>query len=162
MGHARLKSIRAGEPVTVDFTEPEMFIRKVDRPSLSQVEGGGVDETLMGPRAARIAIQNCITAAFPQGAARQDRKVWAAWQEALEEDSGDQVDMTRGDVEWVRTHMTKDGLLLPLSLSSWVESVIDYLDALLATPPTPIRAAAPAETIARESSEAPGVQETPS
>jgi hypothetical protein len=138
MGQARLKAIRAGEVVKVDFAAPDVFINKTDRVALTRDAEGVVDETRVIPRAMRIAINNGITAAFPQGAARHDRKVWAAWQEALADEGDDQVEMTRGDVEWVLKNLTKDGLLLPLSLSSWVESVIDYLDGLLATPDAPV------------------------
>ncbi len=131
MGHARLKSIKAGQPVTVDFAAPEMFVQRGDRANLSRGEDGVVDESRVVPRAVRIVIVNCIAAAFPQGVDRRDGKVWAAWQEAIADESPDQVEMTRGDAEWLRSQLAKDDLKVAVTLASWRESVIEYLDGLL-------------------------------
>lgn len=116
MGQARERALRASESITVDFRAPVLTLREADKGNTAN--------------AVRMTIGACIQAAFPQGIDRREGKSWAIWQDAFTEEE-DAIEVTRGDVTWVRTHLAKDDLKVPAGIVSWRESVLEYLDALL-------------------------------
>ena len=133
MGQARVRSIRAGGAITVDLSAPEMVIGAGDRINLRKDEHGIEDEGRIVPQAVRLTLTNCVQAAFPNGMDRRDGKAWAVWQDVILERES-RVTVTRGDVEWLQKHLAREDLKVPMGLASWRESVLLYLDGLLAAP----------------------------
>lgn len=133
MGEARMKLVREGQLVEFDLRAPKLLIGKGDRRRLATELRDGADEEVredkVVPRAVRFAITTLIGAAFQQGMARQDRKVWAAWQDALDEDH-DEVEVTRKQLDWLQKHVTDDAVKVPPGLAQWVEALADYIEAL--------------------------------
>ena len=136
MGEAKMKLVREGQLLKFDLCAPHLLIGKADRKRLATelVEGEELacDEKVV-PRAVRFTITSLIGAAFPQGMARQDRKVWAAWQDALDDDP-DEVEVTRKQLEWLKKHATDDNVKVQPGLAQWVEALADYVEALLDKP----------------------------
>lgn len=133
MGQARLKMLEAGKLVAFDFSAPKYHIVKGDREALKSADGGAQDRTQA--RATRFSIVQVVQAAFPQGMDRKDGKVWAAWQETLDDEGADGVDVNRGMVSWLLAVSSRDELKVAPSLAQWREALVDYLEALLIEPP---------------------------
>ena len=117
MGQARLKLLQATAPVTFDFTAAPLYISKADAAQLT------------ADKATRIIIIQLVQAAFPQGMDRADGKVWAAWQEILD-DEALTAEMPYSLVQWLRKHAENETLKLPAMLSQWREALVDYLAGL--------------------------------
>jgi hypothetical protein len=135
MGQARVKLLKEGETVEFSFGQPEMHVVKGDRLMLARVEAGqngqATDETLIVPRAVRATISAVVQSAFPQGMDRRDGRIWAAWLEVIEDDAGDQVAVTRGQVEWLKKHLANEDVKVNPALAQWREAVVDYVETLL-------------------------------
>lgn len=81
-----------------------------------------------------VALVRVVEAKYPQGLAREDGKVWAAWQEVLMDEPEGKVEVTRKQVTWLRGIFADADLRVPPGLAQAREAVLDYLDELLKEP----------------------------
>jgi len=141
MGSAE-KLKREGEVLRFDFAVPALRVSKTDRVGLTMGEGGEKDETKIVPRAVRFCIGQVVSVAFPQGMDRKSGKIWAAWQETMDEDPKT-AEVTRGQVEFLKKYFEAEDLKVAPALAQWREAVLEYIEELLA--PKPAEEAKPVE-----------------
>lgn len=110
-------------PEEICFTMSE-----ADREQLSRVPGS---EQRISPEftAARILISQAVQTSYPDGMDRKQGKLWAGWQEVLS-GTGPIIEVTQGQMEWLRTIIAVDNLKLPIGMAQWREALCDYLDGL--------------------------------
>ena len=131
MGVAQKKLKNAGRILMFDFSAPPIRMLKGDRENLSKETDGSVNPRKAIPRAVRWAINTTIQAAFSQGMDRRDGKLWAAWTEVMEEEDVLVVEVTQGQVEWLKKHIENEDLKTNLAVAQWREALNDYLESLL-------------------------------
>ena len=131
MGAAQQKLKDAGKILMFDFSAPAVRMLKGDRENLSKDSDGSVNPQKVVPRAVRWAINTTIQAAFPQGMDRRDGKLWAAWTEAMEDEDVLIIEVTKGQVEWLKKHVGNDDLKTNIAVAQWREALNDYLESLL-------------------------------
>ena len=125
MGVAQKKLKNAGRILMFDFSAPPIRMLKGDRENLSKETDGSVNPRKAIPRAVRWAINTTIQAAFSQGMDRRDGKLWAAWTEVMEEEDVLVVEVTQGQVEWLKKHIENEDLKTNLAVAQWREALND-------------------------------------
>ena len=129
MGQARQKMLEAGKIIKFDFAKPEFHITRADREWLQKNPDGTASEERVQSRATRFAIGQIVAAAFPQGMDRKDGKTWAAWQEILDDESTDTMEVNKGMVSWLSGVIAKEDLKVQPAMAQWREVLVDYLAA---------------------------------
>lgn len=120
--------------VTFDFFAPAVQVSHQDRERLAKNEDDEIDVDQVIPRAVRFVILQAVTSGFPGGMKRKDRRVWAAWQEAMEGDRLEKATVRFSQVEWLRKRMTDEDAQVPAPLAQWAEAVAEYLELLCLEP----------------------------
>lgn len=136
MGEAKRRLEREGEKVTFDCDAIGFRMGKTDRAAFARGLPGevpGDDEPAKRSiRALTLLSRSVVAAAFPGGMDRRDGKVWAAWQDALDDESP-AFEVTRGQLGWLRRHVDSESVKLPPQLAQWRESLAYYLEGLSET-----------------------------
>jgi hypothetical protein len=137
-----------GRVVTFALDGPDFTITDIDR---DQLLSNGVDpyadpqrlrppadESTLPARALRSLLWGLINAKFPtnpqsgQGQmTRKDRKLFAVWQEAVEDESPLRTEIPLKALEWIYAIACEDRLPLRPSLAGWCERFIDYSEQLI-------------------------------
>ena len=129
MGEAQRKLLNSAAIVAVDLGAPTYLITAIDRANLSIGLDGEKDEALVGANATRFLLVTAVGRTFQEGMARADGRVWAAWQEVLE-DRTQVAEMPRAQLDWMRRLISSDALKLPPALAEWREACVAYFDSL--------------------------------
>ncbi len=143
MGDAQRKLEKAGELVRFDASSAGLRVGKVDRAMLARQAEGGDREGVIDCRAVDLLARTVVGAAYEKGIDRRDGKLWAAWQDFLDDEAPGLV--TRGMVDWLRNHCVSDSLKLPPAFAGWREALGEYLTSLqdaaaVSEAPAPLRA----------------------
>lgn len=127
MGEARRKLMDASKLVRFDLSSPKMIVGPADKENLKKL-----NQPIM-VSATKVLIVNLVQAKFPQGASREDRRMWAAWIEAMEENDNVDIiiEMPKSQLQWLVNIAKDDNLSLPVGMSQWAEAFIDAADAVL-------------------------------
>jgi hypothetical protein len=138
MGEARRKLFEASKVVCFDFNGPILSISKPD------IEGlGGSDKARA--KAVRLIIHQLITAKFKDGMDRQAGKMWAAWQEILlpedgEENAPDSVEMPRQQLNWLAKIAREEDLKIRSEFAQWREALCNYIEQIESIKPEDVAA----------------------
>lgn len=130
-GHRKLiaqqKLLTETKIVAIDFEDVGFALSDADRKALE------TSETPAPLAAARIIIGQVVQAAFPDGMDRKAGRLWAGWQEMLSSPPMPKcsiVDVTQGQMEWLRGHLNSEMLKLPVGMAQWREALCEYLDRI--------------------------------
>jgi hypothetical protein len=125
LGEARRRLFEASKLIRFDFNGPILSISKPD------IEGlGGPDKARA--KAVRLIIHQLIVAKFKDGMDRQSGRMWAAWQEILlpddgEENAPDSVEMPRQQLDWLAKIAREEDLKMRPEFAQWREALCDYI-----------------------------------
>lgn len=141
MGLAKIRAIEESKTVEFDFSAPKFCLSMNERRGLFcdgagkvTIEGLSLDDDVKCTvLAVRIFMNHLVQSKYPQGAARKDGKIWAAWMEAFDddEDANDPVlTIPYSHVKWLRDIAIEDDLKLRAGFSQWREAFIDYIETV--------------------------------
>lgn len=110
--------------VKIDLTQPGFAMSDADRKQLS-IDGAEPELS-----AARILISQAVSSAHTDGMDRKTGKLWAGWQEVLSSAKDADLEVTQGQMEWLRQLISSETLRLPVGMAQWREALCDYLDGI--------------------------------
>ena len=135
MGEAHRRKLEEGRVVLFDFAAPALHMMKGDRDRFA-TDSQPCDKcgALLAThpdravaRAVRFVMQQVIQAAFPQGMGRLDGAMWAAWLETMDDDADAAVQVTLGQVDWLKRHLLNNDVRIQPGIAQWREALGFYL-----------------------------------
>lgn len=131
MGEARVRQLNAGKMITLDLDAPDYTLSVNDRRAFSvagQGENDVPEPSKVTRRCSRLVIERVMNVAFPQGMGRTDGKIWAAFQECLDDEDNPKIQTRMADFEWLLKHIANDDVKLPPAMAQWREELIAHME----------------------------------
>lgn len=130
MGEVSRRLLDAAKILKFNLVGPRYVISATDILQWQQQFGEGMLPNLM---ASKIIMGALVSAKYPQGLDREVGKVWAAWQEVLNNDDSEitEYEMPKSQIDFVARMARDESLKIPWSLCQWREALLTYAEQLL-------------------------------
>jgi hypothetical protein len=128
MGEANVRMLNEAKTATVDFAAMKLRVPR----EFTNI-GAKEDDAII---IVRLLLMNLVNAKWPKGLTRTDGKIWAAWEDMLEDQPDGErrttFETTVAVLAWAQKLVNEDGLAVQPWLAASREAFADYLNGAIA------------------------------